>query len=575
MASLSRNKLEGKTRKYWRKESNVDSYEWYIKNLLGDELQYADQNPTPEGFPRLQKPVKPVHTLALTVGDSFEPLLQLICVLKPQRVVLILNAVYPDRNSGNSHGATLRRLIAGLATQEALPDEFRPALREADVACEVIDADTPTAVFRGLRESFSPSQTPAEAGRTPGSDSYTNVVDITGAKKSMVAGAFLYAAHSGLPVTYVDFDANAYDRTYHRPYGFLCRIGEIANPYNAYRLRDWERVRQLYERYDFRGALEIIGRKPESGQPGQGILGAMGSPVEAGNRDRPLYDEDDIRRVEELVAILTLYEAWDSGDLERASQANTRLPNEKTPEAVRKLGSDWPSISPATLQSPSTYLYGDERKLKVYAADEYARIRRLIVHNQDYHSAFLRAGGLNETLMAARLVREFAPADRQKVVEALEVVHTPKASELFGWMAAGESLSVKSIFSPKKLRGQGRPDLAAWADQSTITFNPMVEWWQKPDYSPAGNAFGALAGWDNFRKVRNALAHRYSAVSQELAEDALRFVGANIEDFFGQPQEAMDVNTPALPWDSLCDLCQLDFLPPRLRTHEPFRETEE
>lgn len=571
MQVLSEAVLKKETQKHWEKERSLDTYTDYVRELLPHELAYAARNPTAEGFPRLLKPDKAVRTLALTVGGSFEPLLQLICVLKPQRVVLILNKSYPDGNSGKSHGATLRRLIAGLATQEALPVEFRPALDEADVKCKVIEADTPTAVFRRLRESFSLSQELYPQGET-GSVSFTDVVDITGAKKSMVAGAFLYAAHSGLPITYVDFDADAYDLNHHRPYGYRCRIGEIANPYEAYRLRDWERVRQLYARHDFRGALELIGRKPESGQPRQGVLGAMGSPVEAGDRASSLYDVDDIRKVEGVVAILRLYEAWDSGDFGQASRTDTLLPAESMPEAVRALGGSWPSISPATLQSPSAYLYGDEQKLKVYAADEYARIRRLIHHNQDYHSAFLRAGGLNETLMAARLVREFAPADRQNVVEALEVIHTPQASVLFGWLATGASLSVKSIFSPKKLRGQERSDLAAWADTTTVTFTSMAEWWKKPGDSPPGSSFNTLTGWQHFLDIRNALTHRYCAISQDLAEDALGFVAANIEDLFRQPIRGMNLCTTALPWDLLCNLCRLDFLPPRLRTNEPFRE---
>ena len=47
-------------------------------------------------------------------------------------------------------------------------------------------------------------------------------------------------------------------------YGYTCRIGKIADPYEAFRLRDWERVSQLYERYDFRDAVNWSWRSDKS-----------------------------------------------------------------------------------------------------------------------------------------------------------------------------------------------------------------------------------------------------------------------------------------------------------------------
>ena len=56
--------------------------------------------------------------------------------------------------------------------------------------------DRPDAVFQGLCEHVLPDR---QAGKRV-------IVDVTGAKKSMVAGAFLFAAYADMPISYVDFD---------------------------------------------------------------------------------------------------------------------------------------------------------------------------------------------------------------------------------------------------------------------------------------------------------------------------------------------------------------------------------
>jgi hypothetical protein len=103
-------------------------------------------------------------------------------------------------------------------------------------------ADSPEAVFQTLVDVLH--------------DETDVVIDVTGGKKSMVSGAYLYAAYAGARISYVDFEE--YDPKYRRPYGYSCKIGELANPYQEFALREWERVRNLYERYQFREAREIV-----------------------------------------------------------------------------------------------------------------------------------------------------------------------------------------------------------------------------------------------------------------------------------------------------------------------------
>ncbi|MFN3982300.1 MAG: hypothetical protein ACK4SA_18135, partial [Caldilinea sp.] len=332
---LRKSELRLRTQEYWGKRPG---YECYIHELLGRELQHAASQT--DGAERLRGVGQPVHTLALTVGESFEPLLQVVCVLRPRRVVLILNSYYGD-TPGRDRGEDLTQLMVKLANVADLPEEMRPELKDKDFDLVVLPQDTPTQVFRALRQAMQKPEAQPPKGQT-------NVVDITGAKKSMVVGAFLYAAHSGLPITYVDFDE--YDTQWGKPYGYTCRIGEIANPYEAFHLRDWEQVRRLYESYSFRNARALLGEAASGGNSGTGILGAMSQTLDGGGGE-PLFDQNDVERVKHLASLLEMYEAWENGDYSSAKSLKDRfdpsLPSDVVPWSIDELGDVWPAVTSA------------------------------------------------------------------------------------------------------------------------------------------------------------------------------------------------------------------------------------
>jgi hypothetical protein len=405
---LTKQGLKERTQEYWKEKPG---FEVYINELLGRELQAISQ---PNGSTRVRGAGKPVHTLALTVGESFEPLLQVICVLRPRRVVLILNQFYSG-TPGYDHGRELQDLIEKLPHVPDLPQDVRPEVQ--DVELIELKNDSPTQVFRALLDTMrKPEAQPP--------DGYVNVVDITGAKKSMVVGAFLYAAHSGLPITYVDFDK--YDKDWGKPYGYTCRIGEIANPYEAFRLRDWEQVRRLYESYNFRSARALLGQAGSSGMSGSGILGAMSQTIDSADSREMLYDQQDIDKVWRLATLFAMYEAWENGDYTHARAIangfNPPLPDDAIPWSIVELGGVWPSaahISNARsaadsllkahlalkqgTSQPSDSLFAHPMKLLAYVRDELAKVERLITRNEDYRSAYLRAAGLHEFLLKARI----------------------------------------------------------------------------------------------------------------------------------------------------------------------------
>ena len=231
---LSVSELEQVTRAYWDRHKPAPDatvaqrMEWYIERLLPEELCYADEK-------RKALHEHPCHTLSLLVGHALEPLFQAIGVFRPHRVVLVLNQTYGTQE-GEQRGSEMQGWIERW---------LAPLLPRPLAAIELcVVADRPDAVFHALCEYILPDRQQGLAV----------IVDITGAKKSMVAGAYLFAAYADIPISYVDFDD--YDEVYRRPFGFNCRIGTLTNPYDAFRLREWERVQRMYENYHLVDANE-------------------------------------------------------------------------------------------------------------------------------------------------------------------------------------------------------------------------------------------------------------------------------------------------------------------------------
>ncbi|MBN1935025.1 MAG: CRISPR-associated protein [Anaerolineae bacterium] len=506
--------IERVTKEYWDRfePSKIDeAMHWYVcedreqldgKSLLEAELGYARQQIT----------AQPCATLVLLVGFSLEPLLQSVCVYKPPKVVLILNGQGYPPEEWHVFAGHITEAIGHLVGKELLPQP--PEIPGEDNKAGYPAFDDPSAVFQRLVEVLQ--------------DEVDVVIDVTGGKKSMVSGAYLYAAYAGARISYVDFDK--YDTEKRRPYGFSCKIGELANPYQTFALRDWERVRALYERYQFREAQEVL----------TSIQSVMIQVM-----------PDSEQPIKDLVAFLEYYEKWDSGDFRGAQQAASNLPAFEQPSAVKDLGNQWFEISGSDFANKPQHFYGDLSALQVYVCDELARIRRLIDYNEDYRSTFLRAGGVNEIVMLARVVGLLSgPTDRGSLLTPLDE-RTPDARKVFSVLVdAGKT----RIDVRKDIPFKNAPVLSIHRPR------PMSSWWRST------NLFNAEDGWDVFLTRRNDLIHKYFSVPKEWAQDALHFAQANFEDFLGHPIADLHLCTTALSWPDLCDLCGLScFLPPSLR----------
>ena len=478
-------------REYWKQfePSQInDAMHYYIceghgrlggNSLLEAELEYARN--------RRKLTEATCETLVLLVGFSLEPLLQSVCVYKPAKIILLLNQEGYAREEWPQFAGHIIEAIGHLADKsliERLPEFLgeQPPDKPGYPT-----PDKPEGVFKTLVDVLH--------------DETDVVIDITGGKKSMISGAYIYAAYAGTRISYVDFDE--YDPDKRRPYGYSCKIDALDNPYQTFALREWERVWELYARYQFQEAQKVL----------NSLVSMM-----------TMAMPDTAQPIETLAKFLTYYEQWDRGDFRQAKQTAASLDAFEQPGAVTILGDQWFEIAGSDFVNKPKHFYGNLPALHAYACDELARIRRLIDYNEDYRSAFLRAGGVNEIVMLARIVQLVTkPTDRNLLLNALEE-HTPGIYSILENLLkpVGTNLVIgKDKYGRVKFGNQ--PTTLA-----TITLtSSMSNWWNRT------TGFNAPKGWERFLEKRNELAHKYFSVPREWAEDALLFVQANFEDFLG------------------------------------------
>ncbi|MBN2001739.1 MAG: hypothetical protein JXA21_00165 [Anaerolineae bacterium] len=565
--ACNRPDLEKESKAYWddqrprKGDPEPDARSWYIKKLLPKELNYASAH---HGMPDNLT----CDTLVLLVGHSLEPLLQTISVLEPTQIILLLNCNY-NGTPGKQYGKEFKQHIEKhLAPHLSHPLE--------PVRCELIAetpeaASRPDAVFHALCKHVLPQQAP----------DHCIVIDITGGKKSMDVGAFLFAAYANIPVVYMDFDTFVPQKR--RPWGYTCRLGELKNPYDAFALRDWERVHRAYEHYHFREAIAAFVK--------------LDAQLQASNElSFDLFSPEQKSAMKQLSELLEFYKAWQDGDYYKAHQLGEELKNRwpefVTPDAVMHLGSHWPKIDPdatasdtvtvlikqsgnyVTPQSPDRRRFFETNNLLIpYIRDECEKIRRLqgalkdqdssdvAGSAEDYRSALLRAAGLYELLLKARWVklwqsnlvtvcdqnsgRSVAPQDFYEAVLEYE--------------SAGTMRLALADANPKlylKLTALGKHCKA----------RPM-----RPRAPVMREETGSGIDGERLIVLRNQTIHLYLAIPQAVAQAAYDLVANSVADFVTQwaALDGQPIPPPgsvnALPWKEVCNQCGLNFLPLQYR----------
>ncbi|HBW37366.1 hypothetical protein [Desulfosporosinus sp. BICA1-9] len=527
---ISKEEMIAETEAFWkgypRGTNYVEYYSNYIHELLPYELDYIRQS---------RETLKiNVGTLVFIVGYSLEPLILLICLIKPPRVLIVLNENY-GRETGEDRAPRVKGII-------------QKAVKEVSVADEEMDGNSYTVEMKhGILSGEGPNEV-YEFLHSHCKGCKDLIIDVTGGKKSMVSGAFLYAAYNNTRITYVDF--YKYDEQGQRPYGFSCYPDMLKNPIKEYALKDWARVQDLYEKYSFPAALEILQ---------QNIL--KSSRLEGSRK----FDPDEINKLNNLKSILEMYKFWDMSDFKTARISYKKIANLIGREMVPNLIFDieqWQlggqSIEEMVLllkkgdtdiierfgKRLDRQILSNPKLVALYVQNEINKAQILISDYSDYRSSFLKTSAVSEFLIKSRVYRY------EKHLQPRELIDS-----FLGY--GGLSLFITLL------------DHGVAANiQYNYTFDVLF-------FDILRNRMGdefvsyqrMLQDAKNLSLFRNKTVHGVLPIPKEMATESLRIAKNNLQNYlkYFLPQEDRSYVDNAvkeiIPWNSLKQALQLDFIP--------------
>ena len=425
-------------------------------------------------------------TLAILVGESFEPLLQSIWAYNPTRLIPIVNRQYGDKDplsndyrSGQAQWDELRRWIELLLQK---PDRNKINLPQEITPVKY----SPTDVYIYLRRELE------EDLRDP---NRRVVIDITGAKKTMVAGAFLLAANTKAEINYIDVGEyeNGGER---RPYGFSCEFIKVQNPLDQLLLEDWIRTERHYEQYDFSGALAALPEKVD-------VFG---------------------KELSSLRTFLRVCDLWDNGQLREAKEKLGELSPElrtMVPKNVGRLGGHWPEPDGDRLKES---LFRDPANIIIFAEDEIERAKRRKKFGK-MRSAFTRAYALIETLFKAKIIAAYMDGSVAitpvKGVSPLDFSEsTPAYDAAFSWLvdklSAAWTRNLLENGERYPLKIEPLNDLGINGKFKITTEKGIDKKYLPPDI---------------LRERRNLVTHTYYPVNAKLVDEAIDLAEQNLLDY--------------------------------------------
>lgn len=604
--------LIDETRDLWKKwDPNPDCIkgwlEQYIEDLLPRELNAARVIGEKRNERRLPEPVdKAVEdtvVLVLLVGFSFEPLLQSICAYQPDKVLLVLNERYTEKIDGQMMGRWIEELMPKLLEEELLtqmPEIGAKALNPATGEQQFQTCEArPGAVFQFLTDhllrqlqvlsNIAQNQTAGKLNQKRYAKQHI-IIDITGAKKSMVSSAYLFGVLTNSRISYVDFDE--YDPEKFRPFGYSCKIGEIDNPYRTFQLAKWGDVRRHYRNYAFGEAREALERMLE--EPA----------LEEGVAAKDLFKPGDVEKLNTLQEVLRFYESWDAGDVPEAYEHWISEINPlgiEAPMVVELLGAKWNKVAQHASPGPGTgdfaaahramdkwaILLGTNhwQAMLAYMQDELAKIQRLFQLQGDARAAFIRAANLHEYTLKIRLI----------ILTHIEDGINVTGGDIFRVAFFKASLAVHFSTDPnkpgllQKFHERNRIRIEPSQKLEELNLKMFPEW----DTVLFVRGQEEIRLVDQFREVRNRAVHSLSVITKKDAENAVRFIekdwdnllevwapllqneissgkldlsrlmpaNALRQDRWGNPS----IGVPT--WPDLLGKCRIDFLP-RLDDHD-------
>lgn len=502
-------------------------------------------------------------TLVLLVGTSFEPLYQTIWAYRPKRLVLVLNENYGlvtgDHNDFVPPKTIWEDFTDNLKSRlpHEIVDNIQDRIDLDDFSEErMCVADTPLAIFRHLHESLKQELNAKDPKQEV-------IIDITGAKKTMVAGAYLFAAYTNSKISYVDFDR--YDKGYGKAYGYTCRIATVENPIKKLALKQWQAIEKFHGQYNFNAALEVL--------------------QQIADEQRSFSGES----IDQLIDYLQALRCWEDGQLREAYAFVQKLQSfgvqliDELPSAIVDLYDYWPDkneewLRPTIFEKPAElveYVYDELERAKWYAGMPGKRGADPSVQTQARH-AFSRAYAVHETLINARLIALF-------IKDAVHVQLTTNNKILLK-SASNDTERQEAIKALTRVMVSDIRKLVVAQSQSCVSSRKgnreIATIARSHDYSAFVSLCTSRSSNQLFQHdlydVRNAITHTFVPVSLQHAQKAVELAENNLKDFIDNWAKLLDdkVEADALKkvrdedqksfripvWDKVKTQFQLNFL---------------
>lgn len=333
-------------------------------------------------------------SMLMTLGLSHEPLVLAVYLVQPENIIVL----YTDENILNKFKEHLRtaatalkqpdcysKKVKGIAISVKSHDEAATLFRLLS-GRESVHSDSENALDE-LRNLLAPYEAmednPSQAAETL---KKKLIFDITGAKKTISGGCYLFAAYYDIPVYYMDFESSedAYNRDLGRPYPGRCYYTRQENPITGFGLKRLQNIRRAFDERRFQKVVDMLDE----------IIPMM---------QKPYFGEGEIERHGRIREVAKVYDDWQNGayGTREGKHLGKRIKIAlNLVEKVHYRYFESLSIFPSADKSPerfNAYYYDKTEGLCAYVCFELARIKRQTPLSSGL--LFLRTFALEEFLL--------------------------------------------------------------------------------------------------------------------------------------------------------------------------------
>ncbi|QTA91969.1 hypothetical protein [Desulfonema magnum] len=301
------------------------------------------------------------------VGYSIMPIILSLAEIRPGHVIFVVTEDTED---------LVDEIMEGI---EVIDAEYYEKIK-ADIRLERLEElSDPARIFKTINALILENE-----GRKI-------AIDITGGKKTMVAGSFMASAHSQTcDIFYVDFEE--YDLQRREPCYGTEFLAKLPNPSEIFSIVDWERIKSLFDRYQFGRVKNELSR------------------IEKNIRKHEAYfDEETKEGIKKITTYACGYECWDDY---RYKEALDHLPDEPALKVLgkieeyygdklrfhKKTANSFPEANEEAIRETKSKICSNNEWLSFYLLDRLKNARRRKSQSQ-LQGTFLRFITLTEFVL--------------------------------------------------------------------------------------------------------------------------------------------------------------------------------